>query len=227
VQDVLGNPVATLFDGSRKAGKQALTWNPEALNDGWYRLLVVATAGSKQVQTSTRFWIDRTLGATAVSAPAFSPNGDGRLDETTITYQLQNPAHVVVRVLRRSRVVATLLEQDLPAGPQRFMWNGRGLADDRYVVAVTSADSLLEVTQRVLVRVDRAAPTLRLLSLAPITLRVSEPGTLVIAINGRWRKLAVKRAGLLRIGHRGTVRGVTAYAIDPAGNHSRTVSARR
>ncbi len=227
VQDVLGNTVATLFDGTRKAGKQQLSWNPEALNDGWYRLVVVATAGSKQVQASTRFWIDRTLGATAASVPAFSPNGDGRLDETAITFQLLNPAHVVVRVLRRSKVVATLLEQDLPAGPQRLPWNGGGLADGRYVVAVTSADTLLEVTQRVLVRVDRAPPTLRLLSLAPITLRVSEPGALVIAINGRWRKLAVKRAGLLRIGHRGTVRGATAYALDLAGNRSRTVSARR
>jgi N-acetylmuramoyl-L-alanine amidase len=227
VQDVLGNTVATLFDGARKAGKQELTWNPEALNDGWYRLLVIATAGVKQVQASARFWIDRTLGGTAASAPAFSPNGDGRVDETTISFQLQNPAHVEVRVLRRFKVVATLLEQDLPAGPQRLTWNGGGLADGRYVVAVTSADSLLEVTQRVLVRIDRAPPTLRLLALAPITLRVSEPGTLVFAVNGRWRKLSVKRAGLLRIGYRGTVRGVTAYEVDLAGNRSRTVSARR
>jgi hypothetical protein len=227
VRDVLGNTVATLFAGTRKAGKQELTWEPDALNDGWYRLLVVATAGSKQVQASTRFWIDRTLGGTAASAPAFSPNGDGRLDETAITFQLQNPARVSVRVLRRSKVVATLLAQDLPAGPQRLRWNGGGLADGRYVVAVSSADSLLEVTQRVLVRIDRAPPTLRLLALAPITLRVSEAGTLVFAINGRRRRMAVKRAGLLRIGYRGTVRGATAYAVDLAGNRSRTVSARR
>jgi N-acetylmuramoyl-L-alanine amidase len=227
VQNVLGNTVATLFDGTRKAGKQELTWDPQALNDGWYRLLVVATAGSKPVQASTRFWIDRTLGGTAASAPAFSPNGDGRLDETAITFQLQNAAHVVVWVLRRSKVVATLLERDLLAGPQRLRWNGGGLADGPYVVAVRSADSLLEVTQRVLVRIDRAPPTLRLLSLAPVTLRVSEPGTLAFAVNGRWRRLAVKRAGLLRIGYRGTVRGVTAYAVDLAGNRSRTVSARR
>ena len=78
-----------------------------------------------------------------------------------------------------------------------------------------------------LVTIDRARPTLRLLSLAPIALRVSEPGTLVLAINGRWRKLAVKRAGVLRIGYRGSVRGVTAYEVDRAGNRSRTVSARR
>jgi N-acetylmuramoyl-L-alanine amidase len=227
VQDVLGSSVATLFDGTRKAGKQELTWNPEALNDGWYRLIVLATKGAKQVQASTRLWIDRTLGGTAASAPVISPNGDGRFDETAISFLLQNPAHVVVRVLRRSKAVATLLERDLPAGPQRLVWNGGGLADGRYVVAVTSADSLLEVTQRVLVRIDRAPPTLRLQALAPITLRLSEPGTLVYAVNGRWRKVLVKRAGIVRIGYRGTVRGVTAYEVDLAGNRSRTVSARR
>jgi flagellar hook assembly protein FlgD len=227
VQNVLGTTVATVFDGARKAGAQKLTWDPQALGDGWYRLLVVATAGSKQVQTSTRFWVDRTLAATTASAPAFSPNGDGRQDDTTIEFQLQGPAHVEVRLLRRSAIVATLLEQDLQAGPQRLKWDGGGLPDGKYVVSVTAADSLLEVTQRVLVRIDRAPPTLRLLSLAPITLRVSEPGTLVIAVNGRWRKLAVKRAGRLKIGYRGTVRGVTAYLIDRAGNRSRTVSARR
>jgi len=37
----------------------------------------------------------------------------------------------------------------------------------------------------------------------------------------------VKRAGRLKIGYRGAVRGVTAYVIDRAGNRSRTVSARR
>jgi flagellar hook assembly protein FlgD len=227
VQDVLGNTVATVFDGARKAGTQKLTWDPAAVNDGRYRLFVVATAGSKQVQTSTRFWIDRTLAATTASAPAFSPNGDGRQDDTTIGFQLQSPAHVEVLLLRKSTFVATLLEQDLQAGPQRLKWDGGGLPDGKYVVSVTAADSLLEVTQRVLVQIDRAPPTLRLLSLAPITLRVSEPGTLVIAINGRWRKLAVKRAGRLKIGHRGTVRGVTAYVIDRAGNRSRPVSARR
>jgi hypothetical protein len=47
-------------------------------------------------------------------------------------------------------------------------------------------------------------------------------------VNGRWRKVAVKRAGLVRVPHgAGAVRGLTAYAVDLAGNRSRTVSARR
>jgi len=37
----------------------------------------------------------------------------------------------------------------------------------------------------------------------------------------------VRKAGLLRISHRGAVRGLTAYALDAAGNKSRVVTARR
>ena len=83
------------------------------------------------------------------------------------------------------------------------------------------------MTQSVAVRIDRRAPVLRLVSLGAATFRVSEPGTLVVAVNGRWRKLAVKRAGLVRVPHQGTVRGLTAYELDLAGNKSRAVSARR
>jgi hypothetical protein len=227
VQDVVGTTVATLVDAQRRAGAQDLTWDPSALADGWYKLVVVATAGAKQVQASSQFWVDRTLAATAAMPTALSPNGDGRQDATTIGFQLQTTARVQVQVLRRRAVVATLFDNTLDPGPQRLPWNGGGLPDGRYVVAVRATDTLVEVTQRALVTVDRKLPVLRVRSLAPITLRLSEPGTLVLAINGRWRKLTVKRAGVLRVGHRGAVRGVTAYEVDAAGNRSRTVSARR
>jgi len=227
VQNVVGATVATLLDGQRRAGAQDLTWDPSALDDGWYKLVVVATAGAKQVQASSQFWVDRTLAATAAAPAALSPNGDGRQDATTIGFQLQTTARVLVQVVRRGAVVATLFDNTLDPGPQRLAWNGGGLPDGRYVVAVRATDTLVEVTQRVLVTVDRKPPALRVRSLTPITLQLSEPGTLVLAINGRWRELAVKRAGVLRIGYRGTVRGVTAFEVDAAGNRSRTVTARR
>jgi len=227
VQDVLGTTVATLFNGRRAAGKQGLTWSPDAIPDGWYKLTLIATAAGKQVQTFTRFWVDRTLGALAASAPAFSPNGDGRFDSVRLTFRLFNPAHVEVRILRRTQIVATLLQADLTPGPQGLTWDGGGLPDGRYTVAVSSADSLLTVTQTVPVRIDRKPPSLRLVSLAPLTFRVSEPGRLVLAINGRWRQVAVRRAGLVRVRYSGTVRGVTAYAVDAAGNRGRVVKARR
>jgi hypothetical protein len=223
VTNSLDQPVATIFDGALTAGKQELTWAPEAIPDGRYRLTLTAVAGAKQVQTSTRFWVDRTLAATGTSAPAFSP----RLKPLGLTFTLVNAAHVEVLVLRSSVLVATLLEADLVPGTQRLSWNGSGLPDGRYLVEVAATDSQLTVTQRVAVQIDRRAPTLRLVSLSSAIVRISEPGTLVVAVNGRWRKLTVQKAGLVRVPHTGRVRGLTAYALDIAGNKSRVVSARR
>ena len=227
VRDVLDRTVATIFSGRRAAGKQDLSWSPDAIADGWYKLTLTASAGGKQAQTSTRFWVDRTLGASAVSSTAFSPNGDGQLDAVRLSFSLLNPAHVDVRVQRNYQIVATLLQQDFNPGPQRLSWDGGGLPDGRYTVTVSATDSLLTVAQTVPVRIDRKPPSLRLVSLASLTFRVGEPGRLVLAVNGRWRRVAVRRAGLVHVRYRGTVRGVTAYAVDLAGNKSRTVKARR
>ena len=227
VEDLLGNSMATVFVGARPAGVQDLTWSPDALPEGRYRLVLTAVAGTKQVQSSTTFWVDRTLAATKVALQAFSPNGDGRLDTDGVSFTLVNPAHVTVRVLRGSRVVATLLDDALGAGPQRLTWDGRGIPDGRYTLSVSATDSLLTVSQALPVVVDRRAPALRLVSLTSAVLRVSEPGTLVAAVNGRWLRLRVREAGLVRVPHHGPVKGLTAYALDPAGNKSRVLSARR
>jgi N-acetylmuramoyl-L-alanine amidase len=227
VLDVLDHPVATIFSGRRAAGKQELTWSPDTLADGWYRLTLVAKAAGRPVQTSTRFWVDRTLANVGATGPAFSPNGDGQLDTLGISFRLLNPAHAEVRVLRGTQVFATLLEKDLPAGKQRLTWDGSRLPDGRYTVSVGAADSLLDVTRALRVTIDRKPPLVRLISFSPLTFRVTEPGRLVVAVNGRWRRVALKRAGLVRLGNRTPVRSVTAYAVDLAGNKSRAVRARR
>jgi hypothetical protein len=227
LQDSTGVPLATVFQGTRPAGKQQLKWAPPAsLPDGWYKLAVTATAGMKQVLASTRFWIDRTLAATK-AAPAFSPNRDGVLDTDAIEFTLVNPAHVEVRVQQGSMVVASLLTADLTPGPQALSWDGGGLSDGRYTVVVSTTDSLLTVTQTVPVTIDRKAPTLRLLSLPTLVFRASEPGRLVVALNGRWRAIRVRKAGLVHIAPRGRVQRLTAYLVDFAGNKSRSISARR
>jgi hypothetical protein len=223
VTNSLDQPVATIFSGAKAAGKQELTWEPDAFPDGFYRLSLTAAAGVKQVQASTSFWVDRTLAATTASAPVFSP----RLGKLGLSFTLLNPAHVEVRVLRGPLVVATPLTADLVPGTQGLSWDGSKLPDGRYVVEVNATDSLLTVTQRVVVRIDRRAPTLKLVSLRSAIVRLSEPARLVVAVNGRWRKLTVRRAGLVRVPHTGLVRGLTAYAVDAAGNKSRVLSARR
>jgi flagellar hook assembly protein FlgD len=225
VTNSLGQPIATVFDGTRPAGKQELSWAPapDAVPDGPYRLTLTAAAGTKQVQTSTSFWVDRTLAATTAGATSFSP----RLKPLGLTYTLLNAAQVTVHVLHGTQVVATLLQSDLGPGSQQLSWNGSKLPDGRYVVEVAATDSLLTVTQRVAVQIDRRAPTVRLVSLRSAIVRVSEPGTLVVAVNGRWRKWVVRKAGLVRVPHRGTARGLTAFELDKAGNKSRVLSARR
>ena len=227
VYDTLGRPVVTLFSGRRTAGKQALSWNPTAVADGWYRLTLAASGGGKQVQSSTRFWVDRTLGALAASSAAFSPNADGKLDTVRLSFRLLKAAHVELRVLQGTRIVATLLQADLTTGSQGLTWNGAGLPDGRYTVAVSATDSLLTVTQTIPLQIDRRPPALQLVSLSSLTFRVSEPGKLVLAINGRWRQVAVRKTGLLRVRYAGTVRSLTAHAVDLAGNTSRVVKARR
>jgi flagellar hook assembly protein FlgD len=227
LQDSTGVPLATVFQGTRPAGKQQLKWSPPAsVPDGWYKLAVTATAGAKQVSTSTRFWIDRTLAATK-AAPAFSPNGDGVLDTDAIGFTLVSPAHVEVRVQQGSKLVASLLTVDLPVGPQKLSWDGGGLPDGRYTVVVSTTDSLLTVTQTVPVAIDRKPPTLRLVSRRTLVFRASEPGRLVVALNGRWRVVTVRKAGLVHIAARGRVQRLTGYLVDLAGNKSRAVSARR
>ena len=86
------------------------------------------------------------------SLPAFSPNGDGRLDTDSLSFTLLNPAQVRVRVFRGSKLVATLLDGALGAGPQQLAWDGSSLRRRRYTVSVAATDSLLTVTQTVLVR---------------------------------------------------------------------------
>jgi hypothetical protein len=229
VLDSVNTPIATIFSGRRPAGTQQLTWSANAVPDGGYQLVLVAKAGGKQVQTSTRFWVDRTLANVAATSTAFSPNGDGRLDTLGLSFLLLNPAHVAVQILQNGAVLATLLEQDLAAGRQQLTWNGGGLPDGRYRISVTTTDALLAVTQTVRASIDRAPPLLRLVSLSRsrLTFRVSQPGRLVLAVNGRWRRVNLKRAGLIRLGNRSAVRSVTAYAFDLAGNKSRVIQARR
>ncbi len=226
VQDLTGVPIATVFQGQRPSGKQQLSWSPASLPDGAYMLALTATAGTKQATTSTRFFVDRTLAATK-AAPAFSPTGDGVLDTDAIGFTLVNRAHVEVQVLKRSQVVASLLTADLPAGPQKLTWDGGGLPDGRYTVAVSTTDSLMTVTQSVPVAIDRTPPTLRLVSLRTLVFRASEPGRIVLAVNGRWHAFTVRKAGLVHIAPRGRVLRLTAYLVDLAGNKSRPISARR
>ena len=56
---------------------------------------------------------------------------------------------------------------------------------------------------------------------------MSEPARVTVVLNGRARRLTLKRGGAFSVWHRGTVRTLRAFAVDAAGNRSRVVRASR
>jgi hypothetical protein len=71
-------------------------------------------------------------------------------------------------------------------------------------------------------RLDTAAPRLRVLSLAGLRFTLSEPATLALVVNGR-RIVKLAKAGALHVPFAGRPTRVTAFAQDAAGNRSRTI----
>ena len=228
VLDGLGDTVATLFSRPRPAGANEFVWKQVPLPDGRYRLSLVARNGAgKQAQSTASLVIDRTLAGFTSTATAISPNADGRVDSLDFSFRLLAPAWVQVRIVRGATLAATLLDAQLGVGPQRLHWDGGGLPDERYSAVVSATDSLLTVSQSLVVRIDRRPPVLRLVSLAPLKLWLSEAAQVTVVLDGRVHRLTRGRAGFFRIAHAGAVRSLSAYAVDAAANRSRTIRIRR
>ena len=216
--DEHGAVVATLFRKLKKPGLQSYIWGGVAVPDGRYRVQLLAQdARGRQAGASVPVTIDGTLAAFASSAAAFSR-------QVELRFELNAPAHVQLRIGSGG---PTLLNADLPVGPQQIEWDGSGLPDGRYSVVLSVTDSLTTVTRSRPVRIDRVAPVLRLLSLRSVQLWVSEPARVTVVLNGRARRLTLKRRGAFSIRHPATVRTLRAFAVDAAGNRSRVIRASR
>jgi hypothetical protein len=216
--DESGSPVATLFRKLKKPGLQTYAWAGVAVPDGHYRVQLVAQdARGRQAGAAVPVTIDGTLASFAPSATAFSQHVE-------LGFELNAPAHVLLRIGSGG---PTLLDAEAVAGPQQIDWDGSGLPDGRYNVVLSVTDSLTTVTRSRPLRIDRAAPVLRLLSLRSARLWVSEPARVTVVLNGRARGLTLKHRGAFRIWHRATVRTLRAVAVDAAGNRSRVLRARR
>ena len=138
VNDVNGAVVATLFSGQvQGARKQSFPYAAAGLPDGLYTLTVSASADDgRSGRAQASFAIDRTLSGLALSTATLSPNGDGADDSVAIDFTLAADADVIVQVERDGAAVATVSTGSLPAGPQELGWDGGGLPDGTYVVAV-------------------------------------------------------------------------------------------
>jgi hypothetical protein len=216
--DADGVPLATLFSGQRQAGRHSFRFSAQGVPDGSYTIALVARAANgREARTQVAIVVDRTLAALAVKPAAFSPNGDGRADRAEVSFVLAAPATVEVRLERRGTEPATLFAGPLEPGEHRYP-APRALADGRYRVVV-NADGLLG--RRSLfgqLAADTKPPSVHVLSSR--RLRVSEPATLVLNVDGR-RIVQVVRGGVVRVANALPVRRLNGVAWDAAGNHSR------
>ena len=224
--DASGRALSTLFSEPRSAGPQSFVFTGQGIADGTYRIVLQAVgANGRQVAARVPVVVSRTLSAFAAARTVFSPNGDGRADRIDFAFALAAPAQVRLRVLRAGKWVATPFAAALQPGPQRLSWDGskrvgRSL-DGAYEAELTVTDAVGAVSQRVPFALDTRPPVLRLLSLRPVTLELSEPAEVVLNVNGVRRVVKRTRAGRFAVGFRFRPRVVRATAWDAAGNRSR------
>jgi N-acetylmuramoyl-L-alanine amidase len=219
--DSSGVTVTTLFRKVKRAGPQTFVWSGIVVPDGRYRLQLVAQdSRGRQAQAALNVTLDGTLAGFAPSASVFSRH-------VSLAFELNAPAHVQLRIVSAGATAATLLDADLGLGSQQVEWDGSGLPDGTYSAVLSVTDALTTVARSRLVRIDRVAPVLRLLSLRSLRFWLSEPARVTFVLNGRAQRLTLRRAGAFRIGHSGSVWTLTASAVDAAGNRSRVIRARR
>jgi hypothetical protein len=214
----------------RRAGERTITIGGASLGDGAYTLRLTAKAtGGRTATADVPLVVTRTLGRVMLDGSSFTPNGDGRRDALAIAIPLAAPATLTVRILREGKWVATPLAGSFEAGTQVVRWDGRkriGRArDGDYVVSVEATDTVGTARAELPVVLDRMAPIVRLLSASPAVLRVSEPATLAVRVNGALRRLEAAAAGDVGLRGIARVRTLVVVARDAAGN--RTVLRRR
>ena len=220
-------PSATLFSQRKTAGKQSFDLEQRcaagrALPAGARRERRSRHAGADDAADlwSTARWrrSRRALRRSRRTVTAGSTPSPSRSGQRARTRPAADPA----RPARWSRRRSTPISRPARSGSEL----GRRRAARRALLGGRGRDGLAAHGQAVrLRRVDRPEPpVLRLASLRLLRFWLSEPGRLTVVLNGRGPCLAVRRAGLFRVGHRGSVRTLTAFLRDAAGNKSRQIS---
>jgi hypothetical protein len=226
ITDAIGGVVATLVDRVwTPAGSHTVEVDGAGLVDGDYDVVLTArTAVGAEIRKVVPLHVSRTLGLVAVTPAVFSPNGDGRRDLLRISLALVAPADVRVRVFRESRGVAALFASSLLPGVQEVTWNGLRASgpvrDGSYVALVEARDALGTASFAAPFVLDTAAPRTQVVSGRPLRVRVSEPASLVVRVNGTTVRRQVPKAGVVRVPWDSTPRRVRVVAWDEAGNRS-------
>jgi hypothetical protein len=211
------------------AGTHRVTIDGAALPDGVYNVVVTAlTPAGALVEKVLPLKVSRTLGLVSVEPALFSPNEDGRHDRLDVSFTLAAPAAVGIRVVREGRWVASPHTASYAAGTHTFEWNGvrsaGRLKDAEYSLVVEASDAIVgSVSVAVPFVSDTTAPSVRFLDGRGIRLQVSEPGRLLLRIDGALVEREVAKAGIVRVPWGGAGSRVRAVAEDLAGNRSASV----
>ncbi len=151
----------------------------------WVRLQAEDLLGNRSSEVVQVELLERAeiLKSARVVPWLFSPNADGRLDETELHLELHRDARLTVRVLD-GLTVHKLLANDAatPAGVLTLAWDGRNqqgalLPDGDYVIEVRAADATQPDSvdlQLLDVRLDTAAPVIDDLQPADAHVRCDE-----------------------------------------------------
>jgi N-acetylmuramoyl-L-alanine amidase len=155
LQDESGLTVVSLAIDARQAkGVQTLSWAPDPLADGRYRVVVTARGSSgRTARLVDELVVMRALSWLRADPPAVSPNGDGVSDSLTISFVLRQAGLVAVELRDGSYPLALIQAGWLEPGPHAALWNGRlldgSIPAGEYTVWVTVSNDVGTVTQKV------------------------------------------------------------------------------
>jgi N-acetylmuramoyl-L-alanine amidase len=155
LQDESGLTVVSLAIDTRQAkGVQTLSWAPDPLADGRYRVVVTARGTSgRTARLVDELVVMRALAWVRADPPAFSPNGDGVSDSLTISFELRQAGLVAVELRDGSYPLALLQAGWLEPGSHLALCNGlllnTPIPPGAYTVWVTVSNDVGTVTQKV------------------------------------------------------------------------------
>ena len=121
--DSSGRHLATLFTGTKRAGRQSFRFDAGALADGRYAIrLAAATSDGQKGAAATTLRVDRTVTNFAADVPVLvRPAG-----RVTFTFSVNSrPARATLRIRRGTSTVVTLANADYQPGTQSVPWDGR------------------------------------------------------------------------------------------------------
>jgi hypothetical protein len=225
--DVNGAVTATLFSQSEAAGAQSFVFTPTGVADGNYTIRVTArdTLG-RQAQATVPVAVSHALLAFSADAKIISPNGDGRRDAVIFRFLLAQPAAVTL-AFTTLETSFPLLSAQLATGRQSFAFSGTAADGSPVPDGVYEANLTVgAVTQSLPLTIDDVPPTVSLVSVAPLRLRVAEHVTVIATINGRLVRASVQ-PGVFRLAKRQVVRTLRVVVRDAAGNESQPVTYRK